>query len=187
MILPQIFFSTKWKLNAHEKCKKRRSHHFYQWKKHGAPKICRTFWALTSPSATAVRMISALRRASTFCRKNGWKKDGSSKKCFFGKMTLINGSSCMSCMSLKSFPTTYCNLIKCVDQACTCSVMFGLKTPSRGLSMGLETNQNSVCGYVLGVGQNNPALPKKLKQRSLKTFRIIQCSTMHEEMTSKHG
>lgn len=122
-----------------------------------------------------------------FLQKKWLEKRRVIKKMFFGKMTLINGSSCMSCMSLKSFPTTYCNLIKCVDQACTCSVMFGLKTPSRGLSMGLETNQNSVCGYVLGVGQNNPALPKKLKQRSLKTFRIIQCSTMHEEMTSKHG
>lgn len=81
------------------------------------------------------------------------------------------------------------NLIKCVDQACTCSVMFGLKTPSRGLSMGLETNQNSVCGYVMGLTKTrsqNDALPKKLKQRSLKTFRIIQRPTMHEEMTSKH-
>lgn len=161
--------------------------------KHGAPKICRTFWGPDIAQRHSSANDFCTETCLDFLQKKWLEKRRVIKKMFFGKMTLINGSSCMSCMSLESFPTTYCNLIKCVDQACTCSVMFGLKTPSRGLSMGLETNQNSVCGYVLGVGQKqsrrsqNDALPKKLKQRSLKTFRITQCSIMHEEMTSKHG
>lgn len=120
--------------------------HFGPWHR-PAPQLCEWFLHWDVPRLSAEKMVG--------------KKTGH-QKMFFGKMTLINGSSCMSCMSLKSFPTTYCNLIKCVDQACTCSVMFGLKTPSRGLSMGLETNQNSVCGYVLGVGQNNPEEAKMM-------------------------
>ena len=113
-------------------------------------------WALTSPSATAVRMISALRRA---CYRKCFEGTGRRvTKTSTRKMILIHVIHVIHVIRVARISSNnfWLSVCVCVDQACTCSVMFGLKTPSRGLSMGLETDQNSVCRYVMGVGQNNP-------------------------------